>query len=182
MFIKTYDVKTTDYNIVYYGSCIINKLKSFISYSSPYGSFEADKILDDIYLGGIDSVYDKDELKKLGIKNIISVIAGFEPPYPENFNYLVLNALDTVNTDLKEYFETTNNFIDDALDNDEKILIHCMAGRSRSVTVLAAYIMKITGMNVKNTLKSIKKKRSIIEPNEYFVSQLEEYYKELRSR
>lgn len=182
MSIKTYDVKTSDYNIVYYGSCIINKVKSFISYSSPYGSFEADKILDDIYLGGIDSVYDKDELKKLDIKNIISVIAGFDPPYPENFNYLVLNALDTVNTDLKEYFEITNNFIDDVLDNDEKILIHCMVGRSRSVTILAAYIMKITGMNVENTLKSIKNKRSIIEPNEYFVSQLEEYYKELRNK
>jgi protein-tyrosine phosphatase len=87
-----------------------------------------------------------------------------------------------VNTNLKEYFEITNNFIDDALDNDEKILIHCMVGRSRSVTILAAYIMKITGMNVENTLKSIKNKRSMIEPNEYFILQLEGYYKELRNK
>jgi protein-tyrosine phosphatase len=54
-----------------------------------------------------------------------------------------------------------------------------MAGRSRSVTILAAYIIKITGMDVETTLSTIKAKRNIIEPNEYFISQLEEYYKEL---
>lgn len=178
MSIKSYDVKTTDYNIIYYSSCAINKVKSLISYASNR-VFEANKIIEGIYLGGIDSVYDKDELKKLGIKNIISVIAGFEAPYPEDFNYVVLNALDTVNTDLKEFFSMTNDFIDDSLDNDEKVLIHCMAGRSRSVTILAAYIIKITGMDVETTLDTIKAKRNIIEPNEYFVKQLEEYRKEL---
>lgn len=178
MSIKSYDVKTTDYNIIYYSSCAINKVKSLISYASNR-VFEANKIIEGVYLGGIDSVYDKDELKKLGIKSIISVIAGFEPPYPEDFNYVVLNALDTVNTDLKDFFSMTNDFIDDSLDNDEKVLIHCMAGRSRSVTILAAYIIKITGMDVETTLDTIKAKRNIIEPNEYFVKQLEEYRKEL---
>ena len=54
-----------------------------------------------------------------------------------------------------------------------------MAGRSRSVTILAAYIIKKYGLNVKNTISSIKNKRSIIEPNLYFVNQLYEYYNKL---
>ena len=178
MSIKAYDVKTADYNIVYYSSCAINKIKSFITYSTG-GTFEANKVMENIYLGGINSVYDKDELKKLGVKNIVSVIAGFEPPYSDDFNYIVLNALDTVNTDLKEFFSVTNDFIDESLDNSQKILIHCMAGRSRSVTILAAYIIKTYGMDVTNTLNTIKAARFDIEPNEYFISQLEKYYKEL---
>ena len=54
-----------------------------------------------------------------------------------------------------------------------------MAGRSRSVTILAAYLIKTYALDVKNTLASIKSKREIIEPNENFVNQLKEYYKKL---
>ena len=178
MNIQIYDVKNNDSNITYYTNYTIGKLKSILTYSLG-GSFEATKIIDDIYLGGIESVNDYETLEKIGIKNIISVIAGFNPPYPDKFNYIVLNALDTTNTDLSEYFDITYNFINNAVENNEKILIHCMAGRSRSVTILAAYIIKKYGLNVKNTISSIKNKRSIIEPNLYFVNQLYEYYNKL---
>lgn len=178
MTVQIFEVKSNDTNIMYYTSYAIGKLRSIISYSIG-GSFEATKIIDDIYLGGIDSVNDYESLEKIGIKNIISVIAGFTPPYPDKFNYIVLNALDTTNTNLIEYFDTTYNFIDHAVENNEKILIHCIAGRSRSVTILAAYIIKKYGMNVKDTILSIKNKRNIIEPNLYFVNQLYEYYNSL---
>ena len=75
-----------------------------------------------------------------------------------------------------DYFEICNDYIDQALENNNKVLIHCMAGKSRSVTILCAYIIKKFGMNVKNCLKSIKNKRDIIEPNQGFIKQLEEYY------
>ena len=178
MSIQTYDVKTTDYNIVYYSSCTINKLKSLMTYSFG-GNYEGHKILDNIYLGAIDSVYDTEELKKIGITHILSVIAGFSPPYPDDFKYLVLNALDTENTYLQEYFEVSNEYIENAIENDGKVLIHCMAGRSRSVTILAAYIIKKFGINVEETIKSIKKQRDIVEPNPNFLVQLKEYYKKL---
>jgi protein-tyrosine phosphatase len=178
MSIKTYNAPTSDYNIIYYGSYGINKIKSLITYSFG-GKFEANEIIKGIYLGNIDSCYDYDELKKLKITHIISVIEGFEPPYPDKFNYFIINALDTLNTELKDCFELTNKFIEDALDNDGKVLIHCMAGRSRSVTILGAYLIKTFGTDVKNALGSIKARRQIIEPNQNFINQLDSYYKEL---
>jgi len=180
MIIKKYNAPTTDYNIIYYSSYGINKIKSLITYSIG-GKFEANEIIKDIYLGNIDSCYDHNELKKIGITHIISVIEGFNPPYPEDFNYFVINALDTLNTELKDCFKISNKFIDDALNNNGKVLIHCMAGRSRSVTILGAYIIKNFGTDVKNAIGSIKSKRDIIEPNENFINQLEEYYKNLYS-
>jgi len=63
--------------------------------------------------------------------------------------------------------------------DNSKILIHCQAGRSRSVTILAAYMIKNFSFDVDTTLNLIKNKRSIIEPNQYFVTQLKRYYNEM---
>ena len=179
MSIQVYDVKTNDYSLFYYGSYTVSKIKSLFTYSIG-GRFEAQKIINGLYLGNINSVYDIEKLKSVGITHVISVIGGFIPPYPEDFNYLVINALDTSNTDLFENFEATNDFIDDAMMENSNILIHCQAGRSRSVTILAAYIIKTFGLDVKTTIDIIKNKRNIIEPNKYFINQLEQYYNSLR--
>jgi len=181
MSIKYFDVKNDDYSIVYYGYHAIGKIKSLYS-SFIQNGFEANEIIKDVYLGNIDSCYDRENLKKLGITHIISVISGFSPPYPDDFEYLVINALDTTNTNLKDHFEVCSSFIDNALNKyGGKVLIHCMAGKSRSATILAAYIIKHYGTDTNNALKSIKIKRNIIEPNSYFIEQLNEYHKELYS-
>lgn len=177
MVIKFDDSTTTDYNVVYYANNVYVKTNCILrQYMNTDGIFEADNIVDSIYLGNINSVYDIKKLKELGITHIVSVIAGFIPPYPEDFNYLVINALDTVNTELFENFNTANEFISEALDNDGKVLIHCMAGRSRSATIVSAYIIKTFGMDAKNTVNSVKSKREIVQPNDAFVKQLEKYY------
>jgi protein-tyrosine phosphatase len=174
------DTNSTDYSIVHYTFDIYTKANCLIKYYSPNKDiFEANEIITGVYLGNINSVYDIEKLKSLGITHIISVIEGFIPPYPDDFNYLVINALDTQNTDLFDTFDVSGDFIDDAIMDDSKILIHCQAGRSRSATILAAYIIKTFGIEVGLVISLIKNKRSIIEPNKYFVSQLENYYAEL---
>ena len=106
-------------------------------------------------------------------------MAGFIPPYPNDFKYLQLNALDTTNTDLSNNFESANEFINDAIENKGKILIHCMAGRSRSATILLAYMIKSFGLTIEMALNSVILKRPIVEPNQYFMKQLQEYYDKL---
>ena len=171
---------STDYTIVHYTFDMYTKANCLLKYYSPNKDiFEANEIVSGIYLGNINSAYDFDKLKSLGITHVISVIEGFIPPYPDDFNYLVINALDTQNTNLFDSFETSNDFIDDAIMDNSKILIHCQAGRSRSVSILAAYMIKNFGMDVDMTLSLIKNKRSIIEPNQYFVTQLKRYYNEM---
>jgi dual specificity phosphatase 12 len=171
------NVDTTDYNLTYFISNVYTKanciIRSFISIDN---TFEANEVIPGLYIGNINSVYDIKKLKELGITHVISVLSGFEPPYPNDFNYLVLDALDTVNTDLSLNFETTNDFINDAFDNFGKVLIHCMAGRSRSATIMAAFIIKTFGTNVETAIDIMKTKRDIVEPNPYFKKQLLDYY------
>ena len=171
---------TTDYTLLYFISDIYTKANCILkSYRNNDNTFEANEIMDGLYLGNINSVYDYKKLKELGITHIISVLAGFEPPFPNDFEYLVINALDTTNTILHKNFEASNQFIEEAFENNGKVLVHCMAGRSRSATILAAYIISKFGMNTENAIKSMQSKRDIVQPNNYFMSQLKNYYTEL---
>lgn len=178
MTILVEETDTTDNSALYYTFYLYYKIQSLLKYINKDNStFEANEIINGLYLGCIDSSFDYDTLKNKGITHIVSVIAGFEPPYPNDFNYLVINALDTVNTDLFNNFNTAIKFIDDALDNNGKVLVHCIAGRSRSAAIVCAYIIHTFGMDVGNVIKYTKSQRNIIEPNESFKNQLSDFYK-----
>ena len=177
--VKYIDCQSDDYTLFKLSYDVYIKLNCTLKYFVNYNTFEADEILNGIYLGNINSVYDIKKLKELGITDIISVIEGFDPPYVKDFNYLVINAIDTENTNLSNCFDVSNEFINNAIENNKKVLIHCTYGKSRSVTILAAYIISTFGMNIENTLKAIKSKRNIINPNKFFIKQLEKYYDDL---
>lgn len=61
----------------------------------------------------------------------------------------------------KRFFDEAVDFIDNVVSGGEKILIHCHAGRSRSVCILARYFMIKYGMNRKEALSKIEAKREI---------------------
>ncbi len=172
------ETDTNDNSVLYYTFYLYYKIQSLLKYiNKDNNKFEANEIIDGLYLGCIDSSFDYNTLKDKGITHIISVIAGFEPPYPNDFNYLVINALDTVNTELFNNFYTAIKFIDDALDNNGKVLVHCIAGRSRSAAIVCAYIIHTFGMDVGNVIKYTKSRREIVDPNESFKIQLDDFYK-----
>lgn len=53
------------------------------------------------------------------------------------------------------------DFIHEAVSNDEKILVHCHAGRSRSVCIVAAYLLRYGGHSEDSALELIRSKREI---------------------
>ncbi|KAF8326925.1 protein-tyrosine phosphatase-like protein [Amanita rubescens] len=71
----------------------------------------------------------------------------------------------------------TTAWIGDALSRDpnSRVLVHCVEGISRSVSVVAAYLMAHFGWTPTEALKFIKNKRRVAEPNFGFVQQLHEY-------
>ena len=59
------------------------------------------------------------------------------------------------------------------------VLVHCNLGKSRSSTVVAAYIMFKFQKPAVKALKYIKKRRRIIKPNPGFIIQLIKYQQSL---
>jgi protein-tyrosine phosphatase len=96
-----------------------------------------------IYVGNYSITTNLDLLKGLGITHIISVIPTFNPAFEDKFKYLFLHAHDDDYQDIKKYFDNSNEFIKNCLFEGGKVLIHCMVGRSRSVTIFMSFLIYI---------------------------------------
>ena len=76
-------------------------------------------------------------------------------------DYLYIPADDYEQFDLSQFFQKACDFIEK---NRKKtnVLVHCMAGISRSATLVVAYLMKKYGYSMNSILTLLKRKRSIV--------------------
>jgi hypothetical protein len=103
---------------------------------------------DFLYQGDINHATNEDLLNNLGIRHIINICNIRLPKsITENFNVLWINILDDLKTNIKEYFKRTNEFLYLCKDKNEKVLIHCQMGISRSSTIVLAYLIKLDLFN-----------------------------------
>jgi hypothetical protein len=174
-------VKHNDYTITYYSHVCNTKLQQAVRSVIDMGEFEGNEILPGMFIGNIDSSYDKETLKKLGITHLVVSIAGYKPPYPDDFKYMVVHALDSENTYMDDIFNMTKGFIDDAFSEGGKVMIVCMAGRSRSATIAASYIIATYGFTSTMALELIRKARIFINPNPEFCIQLTRFSSKIRN-
>lgn len=75
----------------------------------------------------------------------------------------------------KPMIEIAYHFIDHVINSKHKVLIHCMAGVSRSVSILIYYMMKKYHLAFADALQFIQSKRKIANPNDSFKLQLKVY-------
>ena len=68
-----------------------------------------------------------------------------------------------------EFFPEGVWFIDQAMIKKEPILIHCMAGQSRSASCLIAYLMQKRNMKFGQALAYVQSKRPSVMPNHGFI-------------
>ena len=159
---------------------VIGKTLTTIQYYTNQNEFTATEVYDNIYVGGIDSSMNKEELKKNNITHIISLINGYYEIYSDDFTYKIIHINDDSWVNIKQYFEECNKFIDDAIKNNGKILIHCKFGASRSITIAIAYLIYKYKFSPTKCLNDVKIKRVQSNPNDGFIDQLTEYYNEIK--
>lgn len=59
--------------------------------------------------------------------------------------------------------------------NQNRVLVHCAMGRSRSATMIIMYLMQKFQMPWTTALDIAKDRREIVDPNDGFLKKLEEY-------
>ena len=96
-----------------------------------------------VYVANYSTSTNLELLQDLGITHIITVIPSFNPPFPDKFKYLHIEAYDDDWQDMTSFFKETNSFIENCLSTGGKVLIHCMLGRSRSMTVFLAFLINM---------------------------------------
>eukprot|EP00483_Globobulimina_turgida_P008816 UN08834 len=88
---------------------------------------------------------------------------------------------DSYLQNIKTHFIKAIAFINDAFkDENNRVLVHCFAGISRSATIIIAYLMKVQAMSYEDAFLFVKEKRDVINPNKGFVEQLQKYEKDIQ--
>lgn len=143
------------------------------------------QIFPNLYLGSIEAGWNPDVLLKQKIYNVLQIapdIRGSMRHESPKITRMILPVDDSPETQLYPYFIFTSNWIQYHLNLKHPILIHCMAGISRSTTIVAAYAMVRYGMTRNAALKYIQLRRPIINPNHGFMEQLSKWEKFLRMK
>lgn len=134
------------------------------------------EILPTLYLSNFQPATNFDFLKTLGITHIVNA-SSIENMFPGDLKYYRLKIDDLPSENISKYFEEINAFISNAINSGGKVLVHCDAGISRSPTLVISYLASING-SLNKSFEYVKKKRSIIQPNMGFISQLKSVYKD----
>ncbi|XP_063235871.1 dual specificity protein phosphatase 22-B [Bacillus rossius redtenbacheri] len=132
------------------------------------------KVLPGLYVGNYRDSKDSLQLERFGITHIVAIHDTARRLHSDK-HYLCVMASDSPDQNLTQYFPLCNDFIHAARLRGGHVLIHCLAGMSRSVTVAVAYIMSVTTLSWKEALKVVRVGRSVANPNFGFQKQLQEF-------
>lgn len=117
-------------------------------------------VTDDVAAGHAPMSYDHlDTIKKAGISAIINLCGEYcdlhEIEEKGGFRVFYLPIPDECAPDVEE-MEKALSWMDTALNQKEKVLVHCRFGIGRTGTFLMAYLIQ-KGLNIKSAEKTLKR-------------------------
>ncbi|XP_013420509.1 dual specificity protein phosphatase 2 isoform X1 [Lingula anatina] len=140
---------------------------------------EAVEILPWLYLGSSVHASQKSKLRAAGITALLNVSNSCQNHFPESFLYKTIPVADDSFSEIGKWFQDAINFIDSVRSASGKVLVHCHAGVSRSATICIAYVMQFKKCSLDEAYNHVKTRRNVIAPNLNFMSQLEEFNKQI---
>jgi len=155
-------------------------IRSSLYYDDPLANLDReelpDRILENVYLGAHYSALNVMALRERKVTHIICAGRGLSMPHPQEFKYKYIDILDWQDEDMFQHFESCMDFIDEARNQGNSVLIHCAAGVSRSSTITIAYLMKTCDYGYAEAREFVCRRRWIY-PNSGFVQQLKQWEK-----
>ncbi|KAF9798592.1 hypothetical protein SFRURICE_008325 [Spodoptera frugiperda] len=140
------------------------------------------EILPNLYLGNSTNSEDCDALARHNIKYVLNVT----PDLPNTFeaegcgiNYLKIPIADHWSQNLSVHFPQAIRFIEEAMSARCGVLVHCVAGVSRSVTVTLAYLMQRHRLCLRDAFELVRSRKTDIAPNFHFMRQLHSFERDL---
>ncbi|KAL9959665.1 hypothetical protein ACROYT_G033005 [Oculina patagonica] len=141
------------------------------------------QILPHLYLGSEKDSSDLEILKKYGISYILNVTHDKPNSFEHlpGFKYKKLPVEDNWRANLSDMFPEAFEFIEEGITQNRGVLIHCLAGVSRSVTVTIAYLISALNMTLNEAYDFVKQRKPSVNPNLNFMGQLLEFERQLRT-
>ncbi|XP_023325970.1 dual specificity protein phosphatase MPK-4 [Eurytemora carolleeae] len=132
-----------------------------------------DLIEEHLHLGNIDAATDVLTLQSHDITHIVTII-----PLPRKISsllprisYIHIQVTDIPSEDLFSHFSRAIKFIEEGMQTGN-VLVHCFYGKSRSASIICAFIMQKYRIGFDQALEFVRSKRSLVNPNPGFKAQL----------
>ncbi|CAK9143352.1 unnamed protein product [Ilex paraguariensis] len=125
-----------------------------------------------LFIGGALAARSVYTLQHLGITHILCLcsneIGQSDSQNPELFEYKNFSICDNEDTNINEIFEEAHDFIDHVEQLGGKVLIHCFEGRSRSATLVLAYLMLRKNFSLLEAWNTLRRVHRRAQPNDGF--------------
>ncbi|XP_022921604.1 dual specificity protein phosphatase PHS1 [Cucurbita moschata] len=129
-----------------------------------------------LFIGGALAARSVYTLQHLGVTHILCLcsneIGQSDSQFPDLFEYKNFSISDNEDSNISSIFEEASDFVDDVERKGGKVLVHCFEGKSRSATLVLAYLMlrkKYTLLKAWNALKRVHRRA---QPNDGFAKTL----------
>ncbi|XP_033626479.1 dual specificity protein phosphatase 22-like [Asterias rubens] len=132
------------------------------------------EIIPGLFVGNFRDAKDQEALRNHNITHIVAIHDHPKGQLP-HIEYLCLNSADTPTANISQFFYKSTEFIHNCRVNQGCVLVHCIAGVSRSVTLTVAYLMTVTDHGWRDCLKAVKQARQVANPNFGFQRQLQTF-------
>lgn len=158
------------------------------SFSPPELSVISEILDGKLYLSGCEAVTSSN-LASRGVTAIVCAMTPWEEHRtnvvdrtPSAMKKFRVPITDSETTDIGAYFDAVTRFIDDELKSGGRVLVHCVAGVSRSTTLVLAYLIRYRGYSLLDAFDLVAERRRIAWPNDGFYRQLINYERSLRNK
>ncbi|XP_014228717.1 dual specificity protein phosphatase Mpk3-like isoform X2 [Trichogramma pretiosum] len=140
------------------------------------------EIVPHLYLGNAANSEDSEALTRHGIQYVLNVTPDLPNVFEDagSIKYMKIPISDHWSANLASFFPQAIQFIEEARSADKGVLVHCLAGISRSVTVTMAYLMHKCNLSLNDAFNLVRSRKSNIAPNFHFMEQLHSFEGELR--
>ena len=126
-----------------------------------------DAVDDDVILGAYPFPVDVGKLAELGVGAVVNTCAEYAGPVKEyqrfNIEQLRVPTIDFTHPSL-ESLQTATEFMDDQIRQGKKVYVHCKAGRARSATVVACWLIRYRRMNAEQAQQQMLQVRAHVNP------------------
>ncbi|RGB33303.1 dual specificity phosphatase, partial [Rhizophagus diaphanus] len=90
---------------------------------------------------------------------------------------LKIDITDDPSSNISKHFHECIDFIENAKSTNGRVYVHCLAGISRSTSIVIAYLMNSQKIHYNQAFNLVKEKRPNVKPNQGFVEQLRKFEK-----
>ncbi|XP_043706125.1 dual specificity protein phosphatase PHS1-like [Telopea speciosissima] len=129
-----------------------------------------------LFIGGALAARSAYTLQHLGITHILCLcsneIGQSDSQYHDLFKYKNFSISDNDDTNISSIFEEASHFIDHVEQSGGRVLVHCFEGKSRSATVVLAYLMLKKNFTLLEAWNLLKKAHRRAQPNDGFAKML----------